>query len=256
MTVTPAPARRRRTCSHPAPTPSRSTVTDNRGGTGDDRPTRSRSTPRRRRRQPTARPSSPTAPSSSGASASRAATPRPTRAARSTRARTSTATPSASRARCPSPTRRRSFNGTNGFASSNAVVQQPDRVLRGGLVQDHARTAAARSSASAGTATGSSNSYDRHVYMQDDGQLVFGTYTGQLNTITSPASYNDGQWHHVVATQSGNGMKLYVDGAARRHQPADRRPRTTPATGRSAATPRGARRATTSTAPSTRSRCT
>jgi PKD repeat protein len=31
--------------------------------------------------------------------------------------------------------------------------------------------------------------------------------------VTTPASYNNGQWHHVVATQSSNGMKLYVDGA-------------------------------------------
>ncbi len=49
--------------------------------------------------------------------------------------------------------------------------------------------------------------------MQDDGRLVFGAYTGQINTITSPDAYNNGQWHHVVATQSGSGMKLYVDGA-------------------------------------------
>ena len=62
------------------------------------------------------------------------------------------------------------------------------------------------------SATGTSGSYDRHVYMQDDGHLVFGTYTGQLNTITTPAAYNDGMWHSVVATQSSAGMVLYVDG--------------------------------------------
>ena len=59
---------------------------------------------------------------------------------------------------------------------------------------------------------GSSGSYDKHVYLQDDGHLVFGTWTGSTNTITSPAAYNNGEWHHVVATQSSNGMKLYVDG--------------------------------------------
>jgi PKD repeat protein len=60
--------------------------------------------------------------------------------------------------------------------------------------------------------SGLSNNYDRHVYMQDDGTLVFGTYTGQLNTVTSPSAYNDGAWHQAVATQSSDGMKLYVDG--------------------------------------------
>ena len=60
--------------------------------------------------------------------------------------------------------------------------------------------------------SGNSSSYDRHVYLQNNGQLVFGTYTGQLNLATSPASYNDGKWHQVVATQGSDGMNLYVDG--------------------------------------------
>ncbi|MHA3703897.1 PKD domain-containing protein [Jatrophihabitans sp. YIM 134969] len=60
-------------------------------------------------------------------------------------------------------------------------------------------------------ASGRSGSYDRHVYMDPNGQLNFGTYTGQLNIVTSPRSYNDGAWHQVVATQGPDGMKLYVD---------------------------------------------
>jgi len=61
--------------------------------------------------------------------------------------------------------------------------------------------------------TGLSSNYDRHIYMQDDGRLVFGVWTGQTNTITTANPYNDGQWHYVVASQSSGGMKLYVDGA-------------------------------------------
>jgi hypothetical protein len=49
--------------------------------------------------------------------------------------------------------------------------------------------------------------------MINDGQLIFGTWTGQENLVTSPASYNDGKWHLLVATQGSDGMKLYVDGA-------------------------------------------
>ena len=60
--------------------------------------------------------------------------------------------------------------------------------------------------------TALSSSYDRHVYMQDDGSLVFGTWTGATNTITSIPGYNDGLWHHVVAAQGSGGMVLYVDG--------------------------------------------
>ena len=57
-----------------------------------------------------------------------------------------------------------------------------------------------------------STNRDRMVYMANNGQIYFGVYTGTLVTIQSPGSYNDGQWHHVVATQGPDGMHLYVDG--------------------------------------------
>jgi PKD repeat protein len=60
--------------------------------------------------------------------------------------------------------------------------------------------------------TGTSSNYDRHVYMAPNGQLKFGVWTGSSEILTSPESYNDGQWHHAVATQSAQGMRLYVDG--------------------------------------------
>lgn len=61
-------------------------------------------------------------------------------------------------------------------------------------------------------ATGNSGSYDRHVYMRNDGKLVFGVYPGQVKTVTSTKSYNDGNYHHIVANLGENGMALFVDG--------------------------------------------
>ena len=61
--------------------------------------------------------------------------------------------------------------------------------------------------------TGSSSQYDRHVYMTDNGRLVFGVYQGGTITATSTDSYNDDAWHHVAAQAGPSGMKLYVDGA-------------------------------------------
>lgn len=58
---------------------------------------------------------------------------------------------------------------------------------------------------------GNSGSYDRHVYMFDDGRLRFGVWTGQTNVIDTSKSYNDGKWHYVVAQQGPNGMELWVD---------------------------------------------
>jgi hypothetical protein len=61
--------------------------------------------------------------------------------------------------------------------------------------------------------TGWSTNYDRQIYMMNDGQLVFGIWNNQTETIETPNVYNDGQWHYVVATfDPVLGMSLYVDG--------------------------------------------
>ena len=65
--------------------------------------------------------------------------------------------------------------------------------------------------------TGSSSIYDRHIYMMNDGQLVFGIWNGKTETIETPSVYNNGAWHYVVATYGPSAgahrMALYVDGA-------------------------------------------
>jgi signal peptidase I len=61
--------------------------------------------------------------------------------------------------------------------------------------------------------SGPSSAYDRQIYMNNAGKLVFGIYNSGYFTITSSASYNDGKLHHVAATLSSSGMALYVDGA-------------------------------------------
>lgn len=54
---------------------------------------------------------------------------------------------------------------------------------------------------------------DRNIYMTNTGQIGFGVSERlRANLIISPASYNDGQWHHAAATLSRAGMNLYVDG--------------------------------------------
>lgn len=62
--------------------------------------------------------------------------------------------------------------------------------------------------------TGSSYQYDRHLYMNNAGQIYFGVYPNTVRTVQSSASYNDGNWHMATATlSSSNGMVLYMDGA-------------------------------------------
>jgi gliding motility-associated-like protein len=60
--------------------------------------------------------------------------------------------------------------------------------------------------------TGESSVFDRHLYMTNSGKLYFGVYPEEYKTVATGSSYNDGKWHHAVATLSQEGMKLYVDG--------------------------------------------
>jgi hypothetical protein len=68
---------------------------------------------------------------------------------------------------------------------------------------------------------GFSSNYDRHVYMNTSGQLLFGVAgspqagtDGSLSRVVvkSPDSYNDGEWHHFVATRGRLQLRLLVDG--------------------------------------------
>jgi PKD repeat protein len=62
--------------------------------------------------------------------------------------------------------------------------------------------------------TSNSNKMDRHLYLNNLGQVLFGVKPDQTRqVVTSPGTYRDGAWHHAVASLSPAGMKLYVDGA-------------------------------------------
>ena len=56
------------------------------------------------------------------------------------------------------------------------------------------------------------NNWDRHIYLDKNGRIVFGVYPGAVKIVYTSKSYNDSHWHHVVATLSSAGESLYVDG--------------------------------------------
>lgn len=69
------------------------------------------------------------------------------------------------------------------------------------------------------TRNASSPTYDRFTYMDAGGHLVYGGWANPRPvTITTPRSYNDGAWHHLVLTAVPQGSQqtstLYVDGTA------------------------------------------
>lgn len=108
------------------------------------------------------------------------------------------------------------FNGTDEYAYSNRQHAQPTRFS----VETWIKTTTTRGGKIIGFGNlnqQNSNRHDKHVYMRNDGRLVFGVQSGGTRTVATSAAYNDGQWHHVVATQGplGQGMSLYVDGQLR-----------------------------------------
>lgn len=101
------------------------------------------------------------------------------------------------------------FNGTNALV----VAQEPWTAPTTYSAEVWIKTTTNKGGTLIGfgnTTSGLSSSYDRHVIMQSDGKLTFGSGQPQT-TLVSPAAYNDGKWHHVVATQGASGMKLWVD---------------------------------------------
>jgi hypothetical protein len=104
------------------------------------------------------------------------------------------------------------FDGTSsGLASTQTAVAGPQSFA----IETFVKTTTTKGGKVVGfgnARTGTSTSYDRHLYLDRSGYLWFGVSSGGERTVRTPARINDGKWHHVVATLSGQGMGLYVDG--------------------------------------------
>jgi signal peptidase I len=60
---------------------------------------------------------------------------------------------------------------------------------------------------------GNGGQYDRMMYMDANGEIWFGVWTGAVTAIHSAAGLNNGTWHMAAATMSTTtGMSLYIDG--------------------------------------------
>jgi hypothetical protein len=106
-----------------------------------------------------------------------------------------------------------SLNGTSNFVSTPTAQQNP--VTFSEEVWFRTSVAGGLLIGFGGSQVSVSGQHDRQVYLNTSGQLVFGSYSGGTQVVTSPKAYNDGAWHHVVATMSAaTGMRLYVDGAS------------------------------------------
>jgi signal peptidase I len=104
------------------------------------------------------------------------------------------------------------LNGSTGQVTTSALVTGPN-VFTVATWLRTTTTTGGKLIGFGNAQSGPSSAYDRQIYMNNAGKLVFGVYNGGYFTITTSSSYNDGQPHYVAATLSSSGMALYVDGA-------------------------------------------
>ena len=105
------------------------------------------------------------------------------------------------------------FSGTTtGIASTATAFPAPDTFTLEAWVKTTS-LAGGKIIGFANRTTGNSSTFDRHVYMDNLGRLFFGVRQSSATTVNTTTRYNDGQWHHIVASLGAGGMELYVDGS-------------------------------------------
>ena len=55
--------------------------------------------------------------------------------------------------------------------------------------------------------------WDRMLYLDNSGKLVWGVYNGSTSEVVSSSAYNNAAWHMAVAEVGTSGERLWVDGA-------------------------------------------
>jgi hypothetical protein len=103
-------------------------------------------------------------------------------------------------------------NGTSSYVSTATSIANPQTFSE--EIWFKTTVAGGRMIGFGSSSTGASGSYDRHLYVNTLGQLVFGTYSSTARTLDSTSLVNNGAWHQAVGTFSPTlGMSLYLDGA-------------------------------------------
>ncbi|MCD9153798.1 PKD domain-containing protein, partial [Aeromicrobium duanguangcaii] len=104
------------------------------------------------------------------------------------------------------------FTGTSlSRASSSSTIPVPNELSYEMWFRTNATNGGVLASLG-NSASGSSSTYDRSLYMSNNGRLNFASYFGVWRTTSTEESFNDNEWHHVAVTQSLDGTRIYVDG--------------------------------------------
>ncbi|WP_233496089.1 PKD domain-containing protein [Geodermatophilus sp. TF02-6] len=103
------------------------------------------------------------------------------------------------------------FDGSSGYLSTRTPVRGPHTFSIEAWFETRT-TAGGKIMGFGDQRTGLSANHDRQLWLDPAGRVHFAVWPGTAVELASPASYNNGVWHHVVGTVGPAGMSLYVDG--------------------------------------------
>jgi PKD repeat protein len=104
------------------------------------------------------------------------------------------------------------FSGDNASAAATAAQPGPDTFSAEAWFKTTSTAGGKILGFGDRASGGTSNNYDRHIYLDGNGKVTFGVHPGGVRVVQSGPGFNDGQWHHVVGTLGASGQALYVDG--------------------------------------------
>jgi hypothetical protein len=105
------------------------------------------------------------------------------------------------------------FNGTNSWMSSTTQYTDPHPLSISAWFKTSVASGTIIEFADIQNGLSGFNTWDRHIWVDPAGHLVWGVWPNQEEQVTSTGSYADGNWHQVVATVGPAGLLLYVDGS-------------------------------------------
>jgi hypothetical protein len=105
------------------------------------------------------------------------------------------------------------LNGTSGFVTTTNVFHNPQTFTITVWFNTQGSTNGGRLVGFGDVQTNLSANYDRQIYVDASGHVVFGVNPGPLEVISNTTSVIDDNWHQAVGTLSpSSGLSLYLDG--------------------------------------------
>jgi Concanavalin A-like lectin/glucanases superfamily len=108
------------------------------------------------------------------------------------------------------------LNGASGFVETAKSYANPETFSVMGWFETSSASGGTILSFTSAQANTTPTTFDRTLWLDSAGNLVWEVVNGTSSTsseVISPSTYNNGQWHFVVAEIGAAGQQLWVDGA-------------------------------------------